>query len=79
MRTNENATLVHGEADNNLNLYLANRTLFSSTKGLGAPARMVTAKKKHGYVTKENILHLLWNKISSRKIFEELKLSYEGH
>jgi hypothetical protein len=57
-----------------LNFYLANRTLFSSTKGLGAPARMVILPKKRTYVTKENILLALGTRSVLRKIFEELKL-----
>ena len=33
----------------------------AALKGLGAPARMVILpKESHSYVTKENILHLLW-------------------
>jgi dipeptidyl aminopeptidase/acylaminoacyl peptidase len=34
---------------------------FQALKNLGAPVRMVILPKEaHGYVAKENILHLLW-------------------
>ena len=54
--------LVHGEADNNPGTFtLQTERYFQALKGLGAPARMVILPKEaHGYVTKENILHLLW-------------------
>jgi dipeptidyl aminopeptidase/acylaminoacyl peptidase len=46
---------------------------FQALKGLGAPTRMVILPKEaHSYVAKENILHLYGNKISFRKIFENL-------
>lgn len=54
--------LVHGEADNNPGTFtLQTERYFQALKGLGAPVRMVIlSKESHGYVAKENILHLLW-------------------
>jgi dipeptidyl aminopeptidase/acylaminoacyl peptidase len=54
--------LVHGEADNNPGTFtLQTERYFQALKGLGATARMVILpKESHGYVAKENILHLLW-------------------
>ena len=54
--------LTHGEADNNPGTFtLQTERYFQALKGLGAPVRMVILhKESHGYVTKENILHLLW-------------------
>ena len=54
--------LVHGEADNNPGTFtLQTERYFQALKGLGAPARMVILpKESHGYVARENILHLLW-------------------
>lgn len=54
--------LVHGESDNNPGTFtLQTERYFQALKGLGAPARMVILpKESHGYVAKENILHLLW-------------------
>ena len=54
--------LVHGEADNNPGTFtLQTERYFQALKGLGAPVRMVILpKESHGYVAKENILHLLW-------------------
>ena len=54
--------LVHGEADNNPGTFtLQTERYFQALKGLGAPVRMVLLpKESHGYVAKENILHLLW-------------------
>jgi dipeptidyl aminopeptidase/acylaminoacyl peptidase len=54
--------LVHGEADNNPGTFtLQTERYFQALKGLGAPARMlILPKESHGYVAKENILHLLW-------------------
>jgi dipeptidyl aminopeptidase/acylaminoacyl peptidase len=54
--------LVHGEADNNPGTFtLQTERYFQALKGLGAPVRMVILPKEaHGYVAKENILHLLW-------------------
>ncbi|HLW31859.1 MAG TPA: prolyl oligopeptidase family serine peptidase, partial [Aequorivita sp.] len=54
--------LVHGEADNNPGTFtLQTERYFQALKGMGAPVRMVMLpKESHGYVAKENILHLLW-------------------
>lgn len=54
--------LVHGEADNNPGTFtLQTERYFQAIKGLGGTARMVILpKESHGYVAKENILHLLW-------------------
>ncbi len=54
--------LVHGEADNNPGTFtLQTERYYQALKGLGAPARMVILpKEQHGYVARENILHLLW-------------------
>ncbi|MDR6966042.1 dipeptidyl aminopeptidase/acylaminoacyl peptidase [Flavobacterium arsenatis] len=54
--------LTHGEADNNPGTFtLQTERYFQALKGLGAPVRMVILpKESHGYVAKENILHLLW-------------------
>lgn len=54
--------LVHGEADNNPGTFtLQSERYFQALKGLGAPVRLVILpKESHGYVAKENILHLLW-------------------
>lgn len=54
--------LTHGEYDNNPGTFtLQTERYFQALKGLGAPARMVILpKESHGYVAKENILHLLW-------------------
>lgn len=54
--------LVHGEADNNPGTFtLQTERYFQALKGLGAPARMVILpKESHGYIAKENVLHLLW-------------------
>ncbi|WP_300673009.1 prolyl oligopeptidase family serine peptidase [Soonwooa sp.] len=54
--------LVHGEADNNPGTFtLQTERYFQALKNLGAPVRMVLLpKESHGYVAKENVLHLLW-------------------
>jgi len=54
--------LTHGEADNNPGTFtLQTERYFQALKGLGAPVRMVILpKESHGYASKENILHLLW-------------------
>lgn len=54
--------LVHGEADNNPGTFtLQTERYFQALKNLGAPVRMVLLpKESHGYVAKENIMHLLW-------------------
>lgn len=54
--------LTHGEEDNNAGTFtLQTERYFQALKGLGAPVRMVILpKESHGYVAKENIMHLLW-------------------
>ena len=54
--------LVHGDADNNPGTFtLQSERYFQALKNLGAPVRLVLLPKEaHSYVTKENILHLLW-------------------
>lgn len=54
--------LVHGDADNNPGTFtLQTERYFQALKNLGAPVKMVLLPKEaHGYVAKENILHLLW-------------------
>ncbi|MFA5573792.1 MAG: prolyl oligopeptidase family serine peptidase [Brumimicrobium sp.] len=54
--------LVHGEEDNNSGTYTEQtKRYFAALKNLGAPVRMVLLpKESHGYVAKENILHLLY-------------------
>ena len=54
--------LVHGESDNNPGTFtLQTERYFQALKGLGAPVRMVILPKEaHGYVARENIMHLLW-------------------
>lgn len=54
--------LVHGEADNNPGTFtLQSERYFNAIKGLGGPARLVILpKESHGYVAKENLMHLLW-------------------
>jgi dipeptidyl aminopeptidase/acylaminoacyl peptidase len=54
--------LIHGEADNNPGTFtLQTERYFQALKNLGAPTRMIILPKEaHGYVAKENILHLLW-------------------
>jgi dipeptidyl aminopeptidase/acylaminoacyl peptidase len=54
--------LVHGDADNNPGTFtLQSERYFQALKGLGAPAKLVLLpKESHGYASKENIFHLLW-------------------
>ena len=54
--------LVHGEADNNPGTFtLQTERYFQALKGLGGVARMVILpKEQHGYVARDNIMHLLW-------------------
>jgi dipeptidyl aminopeptidase/acylaminoacyl peptidase len=61
-KMNHPLLLVHGEADNNPGTFtLQSERYFNALKGLGKPARLVLLpKESHGYVAKENILHLLW-------------------
>jgi dipeptidyl aminopeptidase/acylaminoacyl peptidase len=54
--------LVHGDADNNPGTFtLQSERYFQALKNLGAPVRLVLLpKESHGYASKENIFHLLW-------------------
>ena len=54
--------LIHGEADNNPGTHtMQSERYFQALKSYGAPVRLVLLpKESHGYVAKENILHLLW-------------------
>ncbi|MFM2388055.1 MAG: hypothetical protein RL660_2812, partial [Bacteroidota bacterium] len=54
--------LVHGDADNNPGTFtLQTERYYQALKGLGAPTRMVLLpRESHGYESRENILHLLW-------------------
>ena len=54
--------LIHGDADNNPGTFtLQSERYFQALKGLGAPVRLVLLPKEaHGYVAKDNILHVLW-------------------
>jgi len=54
--------LTHGEADNNSGTHtMQSERYFQALKSFGAPVRLVILpKESHGYVAKENILHLLW-------------------
>ncbi|WDF69040.1 prolyl oligopeptidase family serine peptidase [Sphingobacterium oryzagri] len=54
--------LIHGAADNNPGTFtLQTERYFQALKNLGAPVRMVLLPfEAHGYVSKENILHTLW-------------------
>lgn len=61
-KMNHPLLLVHGEADNNPGTFtLQSERYFNALKGMGKPTRLVILpKESHGYVAKENILHLLW-------------------
>lgn len=54
--------LIHGAADNNPGTFtLQTERYFQALKNLGAPVRMVLLPfEAHGYVSKENVLHTLW-------------------
>lgn len=54
--------LTHGEADNNSGTHtMQSERYFQALKSFGAPVRLVILpKESHGYVAKENVLHLLW-------------------
>ncbi|RYD53040.1 MAG: S9 family peptidase [Sphingobacteriales bacterium] len=54
--------LIHGDADNNPGTFtLQTERYFQALKNMGAPVRMVLLPKEaHGYMAKENILHVLW-------------------
>lgn len=61
-KINEPLLLIHGDADNNSGTFtLQSERLFSAIKGLGGTARLVLLPfESHGYVARENILHMLW-------------------
>lgn len=61
-KMNQPLLLIHGEADNNSGTYpMQSERYFNALKGLGATVRLVLLpKESHGYIAKENILHLLW-------------------
>ncbi len=54
--------LIHGEADNNSGTHtMQSERYFQALKSFGAPARLVILPmESHGYVARENVLHLLW-------------------
>jgi dipeptidyl aminopeptidase/acylaminoacyl peptidase len=54
--------LIHGDSDNNSGTFpIQSERLFSAIKGLGGTVRYVSLPfESHGYVAKENILHMLW-------------------
>lgn len=54
--------LIHGESDNNSGTHtMQSERYFQALKSFGAPARLVILPmESHGYVAKENVLHLLW-------------------
>lgn len=54
--------LIHGDADNNPGTFtLQSERLFQAIKGNGGVSRLVLLPyESHGYVAKENILHMLW-------------------
>jgi dipeptidyl aminopeptidase/acylaminoacyl peptidase len=54
--------LVHGEMDNNPGTFpIQSERLYNAIKGHGGTVRYVVLPyEAHGYVAKENILHLLW-------------------
>lgn len=54
--------MIHGEADNNTGTFpIQSERLFNAVKGHGGTVRFVQLPfESHGYVAKENILHMLW-------------------
>ena len=54
--------LIHGEADNNSGTYtMQTERYYAALKANGATTRMVLLPyESHGYVAKENIMHMLW-------------------
>jgi dipeptidyl aminopeptidase/acylaminoacyl peptidase len=54
--------LIHGEADDNPGTFtLQSERLFQAIKGLGGRSRLVLLPYEgHGYLARENILHMLW-------------------
>lgn len=54
--------LIHGEADNNSGTFtMQTERYYAALKANGAKVRMVLLPyESHGYVSKENIMHMLW-------------------
>lgn len=54
--------IVHGEADNNSGTHtMQSERYFQALRSFGAPVRLVILPlESHGYVARENVLHLLW-------------------
>ncbi|QTV06593.1 alpha/beta hydrolase family protein [Faecalibacter bovis] len=54
--------LIHGDADNNTGTFpMQSERYFNALKGLGATTRLVLLpKESHGYASRENIMHMLW-------------------
>ena len=54
--------LIHGEADNNSGTFtMQTERYYAALKANGAIVRMVLLPyESHGYVAKENIMHMLW-------------------
>ena len=54
--------LIHGEMDNNSGTFpIQSERLYNAVKGHGGTVRYVTLPyESHGYASKENILHMLW-------------------
>src|SRR5690554_2111585 len=54
--------LIHGEDDNNSGTHtMQSERYFQALKSFGAPVRLVILPmESHGYVARENVLHLLW-------------------
>ena len=54
--------LIHGEADNNSGTHtMQSERYFQALRSFGAPVRLVILPmESHGYVARENVLHLLW-------------------
>ncbi|MCB1018392.1 MAG: S9 family peptidase, partial [Acidobacteria bacterium] len=63
-KVNEPILLIHGIADNNSGTFpLQSERFFHALKGHGAKARLVMLPhESHGYVARETLLHLLWEK-----------------
>ena len=54
--------IIHGEDDNNSGTHtMQSERYFQALKSFGAPVRLVILPmESHGYVARENVLHLLW-------------------
>lgn len=61
-KINEPLLLIHGDADNNPGTFtLQSERLYGAIKGLGGTSRLVLLPyESHGYASRENILHMLW-------------------